>query len=207
MTSNQTVIQISMMECKSHCRQEQGYTMEGTILLNRHIRVGSEIHFRDTDNTGVKMSSWTSAERGAKQTKLWGRQRRNMLGTALCLRLCPVDLLCLQLWHLFKMQKHSPVTYLRVISDALFSSPEKGQSRQITTPRVGENRRSGQKDKGPQSIKLPMKTFNNISWQMHLFLLRKESQIWELVRLFYVVFEGRGEKEEGSVKHELMREI
>lgn len=23
--------------------------MEGTILLNRHIRVGSEIHFRDTD--------------------------------------------------------------------------------------------------------------------------------------------------------------
>ena len=43
------------------------------------------------------------------------------------------------------------------------SSPEKGQSRQITTPWVGENRRSGQKDKGPQSIKLPMKTFNNIS--------------------------------------------
>lgn len=49
MTSNQTVIQISMMECKSHCRQEQGYTMEGTILLNRHTRVGSEMHFRDTD--------------------------------------------------------------------------------------------------------------------------------------------------------------
>lgn len=49
MTSNQAVIQSSVMDRESLCRQEQGCATGGTVLLNRHVLMGSKINLNCTE--------------------------------------------------------------------------------------------------------------------------------------------------------------